>query len=220
MSELEDYIRKNKEKFKGEEPTDGHLDRFLRKLEKEEESKRSSGVTFWRVAAAVIVLATISVSVLLPRFNSPKDVQYASMSLSDVSDDLAEVELYYQSKLEREYAELNSLSETDPVVKSYLDELERMNELYQELEEKLYTSGSHEKVVIAMIENFRLRLELIEKLEKKKAQINDELGLVQPNPWKDKVKESRKDLKKKIKRKVKKRRRNFKKLKQTKIKRT
>jgi len=165
MSELEDYIKKNKEKFAGEEPTDGHLDRFLRKLEKEEESKRTSGITFWRVAAAVIVLVTISVSVLLPRFNSPEDVQYASMSLSDVSEDLADVEMYYQSKLEREYAELNSLSETDPEVKSYMDELENLNELYQELEEELYTSGSHEKVVIAMIENFRLRLEIIEKLE-------------------------------------------------------
>ncbi len=166
MSELEDFIKNNKEKFQSEEPTEGHADRFLRKLEKEEESKRSSGVTFWRVAAAVIVLATISVSVLLPRFNSPNDVQYASMKLSDVSEELAEVEMYYQSKLEREYAELNKLSESDPVVKSYLDELEKLNERYQDLEEDLYSSGSHEKVVIAMIENFRLRLELIEKLEK------------------------------------------------------
>jgi len=165
MSELEDFIKNNKEKFHAEEPTDGHLDRFLRKLEKEEESKRSSGFTFWRIAAAVIILVTVSVSVLLPRFNSPKDVQYASMSLSDVSDDLAEVEMYYQSKLEREYAELNKLSESDPVVKSYLDELENLNESYKDLEEQLYSSGSHEKVVIAMIENFRLRLELIEKLE-------------------------------------------------------
>jgi len=169
MSELEDYINKNKEKFSAEEPTDGHLDRFIRKLDKEEDSKRSSGVTFWRIAAAAIIMVTISVSVLLPRFNGPEDVQYASMSLSDVSDDLAEVEMYYQSKLEREYAELNSLSKTDPEVKSYLDELENLNELYQELEEELYTSGSHEKVVIAMIENFRLRLELIEKLEQIKS---------------------------------------------------
>jgi len=174
MSELEDFIKNNKEKFQSEEPIEGHKDRFLRKLEREEESKRSSGITFWRVAAAVIVLVTISVSVLLPRFNSPKDVQYASMSLSDVSNDLAEVELYYQSKLEREYAALNSLSETDPVVKSYLDELENLNQDYKDLEEQLYSSGSHEKVVIAMIENFRLRLELIEKLEKKKLELNDE----------------------------------------------
>lgn len=174
MSELEDYIKKNKEKFLTEEPTEGHMDRFLRKLEKEEESKRSSGVTFWRIAAAIIVLVTISVSVLLPRFNSPKDVQYVSMSLSDVSDDLAEVEMYYQSKLEREYAELNKLSESDPVVKSYMDELESLNERYTDLEEQLYSSGSHEKVVIAMIENFRLRLELIEKLEKIKNGENNE----------------------------------------------
>lgn len=167
MSELEDFIKRNKERFGEDEPTDGHLDRFLRKLDKEEEIRKSPVITFWRVAAAVIILVTLSVSVLLPRFNGPDDVQYGSMSLSDVSDDLAEVEMYYQSKLESEYEELNALSKSDPEVKSYLDELENLNNLYGELEGQLYASGSHEKVVIAMIENFRLRLEIIEKLEHK-----------------------------------------------------
>lgn len=168
MSELEDFIKNNRAEFDQDEPIEGHQERFLRKLERLDEKQDHSRVMFWRIAAAVIVLVVLCVSVLVPRFNSPADVQYGSMSLGDVSDELADVEMYYQSKLSQEYAEVNKLSQSDPVVKSYMDELNRLNQEYDTLEAKLYESGSHEKVVLAMIENFRTRLMIIERLEEKK----------------------------------------------------
>ena len=222
MSELEDFIKKNKEQFELQEPTDGHLERFIRKLDKEEESKKTSVVTFWRVAAAIIILVAVSVSVLLPRFNTTDDVQYASMTLGDVSEDLAEVELYYESKLEKEYEALNELSQSDPEVKAYMDELEKLNEVYKELESQLYSSASHEKLVLAMIENFRLRLSLIEKLEEKKSEITDETSYNEVNKTKVKkqIRKSRKSMKKNIKQSVKSRKRGHKTHKQTKIYKT
>lgn len=168
MDELEKYIRENEELFNNEEPSEGHQARFLRKLEQAEEKKTKSTVDFWRVAAAIILLLVLAASVLIPRFNSPQDVQYSSMSLSDVSEDMANVEFYYKSKLEEDYAKIDDLSKSDPLVKAYLDEIDKLNEEYQVLEATLYESGTHDKVVLAMIENFRLRLALMEKLEEKK----------------------------------------------------
>ncbi len=168
MDELEKYIRENDELFNNEEPTEGHEARFLRKLEQSKEKKVKSTVDFWRVAAAIILLLVLATSVLIPRMNSPQDVQYSSMSLSNVSDDMANVEFYYKSKLAEEYDKINDLSKTDPLVKAYLDEIDKLNEEYQELEALLYETGTHDKVVLAMIENFRLRLSLMEKLEAKK----------------------------------------------------
>ncbi len=165
MSELEKFIKDNKEGFEKFEPIDGHQERFLRKLERVEEKHDQSRVLFWRIAAAVIVMAAVCTSVLLPRFNSPADVQYGSMSLSEVSSELADVELYYESKLAQEYEEVDKLSKTDPVVHTFMEELRFLNDQYDTLEARLYESGSHERVVLAMIENFRLRLEIIEKLE-------------------------------------------------------
>ena len=168
MDDLEKYINENRAAFDNTEPTEGHETRFLRKLEHEAGNKKTSPVFFWRVAAAIILLLVLAVSVLIPRFNSPTDVQYGSMSLSDVSEDMANVEFYYKSKLASEYDKIDELSLSDPLVKAYMDELDKLNEEYQNLEATLYQSGTHEKVVLAMIENFRLRLSLMEKLEEKK----------------------------------------------------
>lgn len=168
MDNFKKFINENRDAFDNAEPTEGHEKRFLRKLEQEVGQKKTTSIFFWRVAASIILLLVLAVAVLIPRFNSPSDVQYGSMSLSDVSDEMANVEFYYKSKLATEYDKIDQLSLSDPLVKAYMDELDRLNEEYQNLEATLYQSGTHEKVVLAMIENFRLRLSLMEKLEEKK----------------------------------------------------
>ena len=169
MDKLEEYIRSQREEFDSAEPASGHEARFLERLEGlEAEKKRNSGILFWRIAAAIILLLVLAVSSLIPHFNSPDDVHYRATTLGDVSDEMADVELYYQSRLAEEYNKIDQLSVTDPLVKSYLDELDTLNEDYKKLESTLYENGSHKKVVLAMIENFRLRLNLMEKLEKQK----------------------------------------------------
>lgn len=168
MSELEDYIRKEREAFDDAEPVEGHARRFEQRLERNAEKGKPSGIGFWKIAAAVAVIVAIGLSVLVPQFNSPDDVQYASMSLGEVSSEMADVEMYYRSQLAEEYDKLDKMSESDPEVAAHLSEIEDLNADYAELEKQLYESGTHEKVVVAMIENFRLRLELLEKLEAKK----------------------------------------------------
>lgn len=173
MDEIEEYIRSQRQEFDSLEPVSGHEARFMERLEgMAAEKKKNSGILFWRIAAAVILLIVLAISSLIPQFNSPDDVHYRSMTLGDVSDEMADVELYYQSRLSAEYNKIDQLSASDPLVKSYLDELDTLNEDYKNLEVTLYESGSHEKVVLAMIENFRLRLDLMEKLEKQKNLIN------------------------------------------------
>ncbi len=168
MSDLEKYINRNREAFDGANPPEGHQERFLRKLEKNEQKEHHSTVTFWRVVAAVAVIVVAAASLIIPRFNHPDDVHYGSISLGEVSRELGDVEFYYDSELAKGYAALATLSANDPEVKSALEELENLGKEYNSLEKQLYESGRHEAVITAMIENFRLRLELIEALEQKK----------------------------------------------------
>jgi len=164
MSDLEKYIKQNREAFDEDAMPPGHESRFLMKLEKQKIEKQNSTV-FWRVAAAIIVLLIAGASLLLPRFNSPVDVQYGSMSLSDVSADMADIELYYTSELEEKYKNLENMSEEDPQVRLLFDELAALSDEYEELEKQLYRSGTNDRVILAMIKNFRLRLALVEKIE-------------------------------------------------------
>jgi hypothetical protein len=165
MSDFENFINEERDSFDEEQMPLGHENRFAMKLEKRKhDNENRQG--FWRVAAAIIVLLVAGGSLLLPRFNSPVDVQYGSMALSDVSSDMADIELYYTSQLEEKYAELQELSETDIEVKILFQELASLNEEYEYLERELYRSGTDDRVVLAMIENFRLRLKIVEELEK------------------------------------------------------
>jgi len=165
MSDLEKFIKKERDSFDEEPLPLGHENRFLMKTEKQK-IENENRVRFWRVAAAITVLLLAGGSLLLPRFNSPVDVQYGSMALSDVSSDMANIELYYTSKLEEKYEGLQELSETNTEVKSLFYELTFLNEEYDNLERELYRSGTSDRVILAMIENFRLRLKIMEELEK------------------------------------------------------
>jgi len=165
MSDLEKFIKDKRDSFDEDTPPSGHENRFSMKLEKSKHDDEIR-VRFWRVAAAIIVLLVAGGSLLLPRFNSPVDVQYGSMSLSDVSSDMANIELYYTSQLEEKYAGLQELSEANIEVKSLFEELVFLNEEYENLERELYLSGTSDRVILAMIENFRLRLKIVEELEK------------------------------------------------------
>ena len=78
MSELEKFIKHERDSFDEETLPLGHENRFAMKLEKNKIEKEGS-VRFWRVAAAIIVLLVAGGSLLLPRFNSPADVQYGNM---------------------------------------------------------------------------------------------------------------------------------------------
>ncbi|MEM9052744.1 MAG: hypothetical protein AAGC47_11880 [Bacteroidota bacterium] len=133
MSELEKFVKQERDSFDEETLPLGHENRFLMKLEKNKIEKDGS-VRFWRVAAAIIVLLVAGGSLLLPRFNSPADVQYGSMSLGEVSADMANIEMYYTSELEKKYVELQEMSETDMSVRSLFDELATLNDAYEELE--------------------------------------------------------------------------------------
>lgn len=169
MSDLEKFIRDNRASFDEIELPEGHENRFEMRLEKKDVDD-GDRVRFWRVAAAIIVLVVAGGTLLLPRLNSPADVQYGSMTLSEVSAEMADIEKYYSSKLSEEYSRLGDLSQSDGEVKILFDELEVLNQEYTELEKQLYKSGTNDRVILAMIENFRLRLRIVEKLEKIKQQ--------------------------------------------------
>jgi hypothetical protein len=167
MSGLEDFVKAERDRFDQVQPPEHHDARFLRKLDAARTRQSRTQFTFWRVAAAGALLMLAGASLLLPRFRRPADEQYGSLCLGDVSKELADVELYYTLQLERGYKELATIADSDAEVQSILIELDNLNKTYKQLEKELYVSGNHELVITAMIENFRLRLSLIESLEEK-----------------------------------------------------
>lgn len=165
MSELENFIDKNKADWEKIELPAGHLERFEYRLDRIENSKRYTNIGFWRMAAAITILVAVAISLLIPRWNSTTEVQYGSLTLGEVSTELSDVERYYSSEVAKAYAALGEDATSDTLLAAHFDALKDLNEEYRNLEQELYMSASHQKVIDAMIVNFRLRLELIAEIE-------------------------------------------------------
>jgi hypothetical protein len=151
----------------------GHEDIFKARLDKAfgEEPKKDYSMVF-KMAAVFIVAVLSTVFVLKTPFgtdntNKQQIVESSRISLGDISPDLKNVEDYYLTSIKLELATLETSTEYDEMVNSYLEELKTINNAYDELEEDLNTFGISEEIITAMIDNLQLRLELLQDLKQK-----------------------------------------------------
>lgn len=90
----------------------------------------------------------------------PQVVNNYYVSLKDISPELAEVEQFYSSQIEEKTNELQALQ----VNNQYLEDVEVLSEEMIALQKEVSTNRDNERVVEAMVQNYRLRLELLENL--------------------------------------------------------
>ncbi len=84
----------------------------------------------------------------------------SEVSLADISEDYAEIEEYYVVQVNSKVAELKSLN-PDP---EFLEDINSLEEDYELLKKELGAGGDDEIIIEAMIENYRLKLEVLEEI--------------------------------------------------------
>ncbi len=159
---LKDFIDQNKEGFESEFPSENLWNRIENELDGEKETRVISLHRFlpYAAAAAMVILS------LFFFFQSNDDLVLSDAS-NDVEDiqnemvsDFGEVEGYYMMQVNDKLKNLQNY-DVDPEL------LEEVNDLKQEFEDLKIEMGlgADPGVVLeAMIENYRLRLEILEDL--------------------------------------------------------
>lgn len=109
--------------------------------------------------------------------NSPK------LSLADISPDLKKVEEYYMTGINVQLASLKIDDDNRELVDGYMQRLSALDKEYTSLNAELNKVGPSEATVTALIDNLKLRLDLLFKLKSKlkelKNQNNDEFKIIQ-----------------------------------------
>lgn len=165
MKNIEDIIRNNREFFDSVEPSDGHFERFRRKLEIRCEPlvvKRSI-VPYLLKAAVVTLLVTLSSLWTWDHFLRPDRDR---MSLSDVSPQYREVENYYAHQvilMQSELTEIN-INNNPEQKKILLNELRSMDSVYVQLQKDLKANPNDERIINAMIEHYQTKVEVMSYL--------------------------------------------------------
>ena len=157
----------------------GHENKFENRLDKAfgKAPKQDYSIIYKMVAVAIVAVLS-TVFVLNQDFIGSNDnpeqqvVEAQKIKLGDISPELQTVENYYLTSIKVELATLETTEEHEAMVNSYLEELKNINKAYDDLEKDLNEYGVTEEIINAMIDNLKLRLELLQDLKQKLNNLN------------------------------------------------
>ncbi len=157
---LEQFIADHREDFDSEIPNLKVWAQIDKQLDQRPRNKR---LLMWKmagIAAAMALLLTVG-AVIGVQFNSSGGGAVAAEGLNAEID---EVETYYKDQIKEKTARLASLNYTGATTINA--DLEQLEELFTELKEELEEApkGSEEQIINAMINNYQIRVDILERV--------------------------------------------------------
>ncbi len=169
MEDFEKYIKDNAKLF-DVEPGEGHYDRFEAKLKQKQQNKRRSLVRQSMQVAAVGLLLIMSGLYITDRFILNEDKSEMSYN-----QEFVEAQYYYTSQIN---SGIHTLQEIDGVMSDeqramLVEELSEADTLFDELQADLKAAPNDPRVLEAMLNHYRVKAMIINKIVKDLEQIND-----------------------------------------------
>ncbi|MDC8000628.1 hypothetical protein POV26_06245 [Aequorivita todarodis] len=195
------------------EPPKGHKARFASRLDAAfsetiseavpaGRQEKSTSFLWLKIAAVAIVLLAVSVvgyqQLSKTAGNMPKDpaksvvdtnaengtqTDTPQLTLADISPELKKLQDYYMTGINVQLASLKITEENKELVDGYMQRLAELDKEYTALNIELSKVGPTEATVTALIENLKIRLDLLFKLKNKlkelKTQNNEEFKTIQ-----------------------------------------
>jgi len=186
---LERYILDNKDEFDELEPS-ANLWEGIGKIEaKPKLSRYSIQPLKWavRIAAAVFIFVG---SYYFHDFRSERNQISRTVSITDddvqLYNTLIEAEYYYTARIGVETEKFYKLAGGNSLLRDEIQgELKELDEEFNELKEDLKDNADNEELIAVMIQNYRLKLSILQDMMlqlqqvKKEKNTNDEIDLIQ-----------------------------------------
>ena len=168
----------NEPKLQSEKMPKGHETRFLQKLDEElPVQPKQSRFTFLNIAASVVLLIGLGYAGF--KFLIPNNVETTSeqvvenKGIESISPQLKKVEDYYLANINSELAKLEYSPESKELYDGYVRRLDELSKEYDKLTAELLENGPNERTVTALIDNLKLRLDLLYRLKEKLNELNN-----------------------------------------------
>lgn len=180
---IEDFIKQNRQAFDDEMPSSSVWDNLELELQQEQVTNSGSKILqlkrrFTWAAAAAIVFMAVSIGFWLQN-RELKRTEHSSSTLASIeidtvipSEDESENDILklipearalnaqYSADLEQYLSQLKNFPEVEEEVKK---ELEELDDEFSQLQQELGTNMSTEIILEAMIETYRMKLEILER---------------------------------------------------------
>ncbi|KJD35693.1 hypothetical protein PW52_08085 [Tamlana sedimentorum] len=165
-----------------EKMPNNHEKRFLEKLDDALPQQKQRRFGWMRIAASIVVL--LGFSFMAYKFLQPNNagdtpaIKVAETkaqpikTLGDFSPGLKKVEDYYLASINLELSKIKYTPETKEIFDDYLTQLETLDKEYKRLSGDLSEAGLNELTVNALIDNLKLRLNLLYRLRTQLQELN------------------------------------------------
>ena len=158
-----------------------HQDKFARLLDERLPQQKKPMFLWLKVAAIGILLVGIGYILMTNTSGEPQEQmaveetlpadnqenQKASKGLSDFSPEFKKLEDYYTRSITMGIASLEVNPENQELIDGYMKRLSTLDKEYKRLNAELVNVGPNDLTVNALIDNLKLRLELLLKLKNK-----------------------------------------------------
>lgn len=158
----------------------GHETRFEEKLQQAFPKENNKTSFLWlKVAAMVIIFlgagyfayqqwdGVENIEPVLVDNQGVNETLAPQFTLGDLSPDLKKVEEFYTTGINVQLASLQNDSDNKELIDGYLKRINELNKEYEILNKELNEVGPTEATITALIDNLKLRLELLFKLKNK-----------------------------------------------------
>ena len=161
---LEQFIAENRDQFDLYDPND-KVWKEVSKTIRNKQRFTNWRTVVWRAAAVIVIFAA---SFMFWEFMSNSNIligrQERKVQKMDIPE-LREAEIYYTNMVDNRLEELTPLIQQDPELRNELNsDLDELDSIYSELQKDLIDNIANDEVVEAMIQNYRLKLEILEDL--------------------------------------------------------
>lgn len=161
MDELKEYIADHINLFNNEEPLHGHFKRFKNKLYGHSGSNKRR-MLYYKLSLAASLFLFLGIGIY---FTSRHIYQKNQPTLSTMSTELRETEIYFEMQIEDKYDLLKSMAKNRPKdFKLIKTDLKEMDNDYFSLQKDLSQNPQDERIVDAMINYYSYKLELLDKM--------------------------------------------------------
>jgi archaellum component FlaC len=167
--------------------SEGHEARFEKKLQqafpahqKDGQGKHNNASFYWlKIAAAIMIFlgagyfayqqwdGVENTEPVLVNNEGVNETGAAQFTLGDLSPDLKKVEEFYTNGINIQLASLHNDTDNKELIDGYLKQINELNKEYELLNKELNEVGPTEATITALIDNLKLRLELLFKLKNK-----------------------------------------------------
>jgi hypothetical protein len=167
MKKLEDFIQQNREAFDVDSPSEGHLERFLEKLEHEPVVRtiRPARRLFLSVAATILILMSVGAIGYEMVTHQLTGWFMNEAGQACISAELEDAIQYYDLKTSEQIAHLSSLTASDrellQLSQPILDEIRNLDASTSEMKKQLQSDPCNEHIESAIVQNQQMKQSIL-----------------------------------------------------------